>query len=166
MRHIQLKKDYSEQTKNVLLINGEFITFKSKRELNRFAAILNRKINDWLIELNELYISVFAEYRRAWFLMWTHRGYNMKADTVCHTHLNAVEDRFNHLTSRAQGGFVVFIDLKKICMFLTVCCNELEIVHQQKNNTMAKHSIIIANKRIAYLLNEINNYKPIMQSER
>lgn len=163
MRTIKIRKDTIEQMKNIICINGDNYNFTSKRKLNHFLARVNNDTSYWLVELNELYISVFSEYRRAWFLMRSQNGKtNLRAESICLTHLQAVEDRFNHITSVASGTMIVFVNLKKICLFLSIAAAELETIHKNKNNTMQRHALRIINKRLTAITYEIANYKPLV----
>jgi hypothetical protein len=161
MKTIQIRKDTIEQTKNMICVNGNHYKFTSKRALNKFIASINKDCTSWIIELNEIYIQVFTEYRRAWFIMRSYKGSNLRTESICLTHLQAVEDRFTHITNMRGGAFILFVDIKKICLFLSTCCNEIERLHFLKNNTMQRHQIKIINKRLCAITYEINNYKPV-----
>jgi hypothetical protein len=161
MKTITIRNDNFEQSKNMVCINGNYFTFSSKRKLNQFIARINYTTTLWLVELNEIYIQLFVEYRRAWFVMRSKKGHDMRAETVCHTHFDAVANRFMNITRTNAGAYMVFVDLKKICHYLNVVAKELEAMHRLKNNTMPRHAVAIIGKRLIQLIEEINSYKPI-----
>lgn len=159
MKTIHIKKGTDEQIKKTLCIAGDVVTFASKRELNRAIAQINRDSTLFLIELNEMYIQLFSEYRRAWFQMKSYRGMNYRTENAIRTQLDFVANRFDHLTSYEHSAFILFVDLKKICLFLQTAADELAAFYRTKNNTMPAHGIDIIKKRLVVLTAEIVAYR-------
>jgi hypothetical protein len=164
MKTIKFKISEEAQSNFIVLLgNGHRFTVKSKREYNRILAAMNRKCTGWMIESNEIFIDLLINYRRAWLLMRNNKsGYNYKAETICNTHLEAIDNRLNHLANRSGSDlYMYFIDMKKILLFGRVICTELIGFYEQKNNAVMVYGIKSIEKRIMIIQNEILNYKPV-----
>ena len=58
-----------QKTFSVFLGNGVNCSFTSEKKAKIFLAQTNRFLNDTLQELNQIYISIFTEYRNLWFVI-------------------------------------------------------------------------------------------------
>lgn len=163
MKTIKFKvSDQAQSNFIVLLGNGHRFTVKSKREYNYILAAMNRKCTAWMIEANDIFIDLLVHYRRAWLLMRNNKtGYNYKAETIIYTHLEAIDNRLNHLANRSGCDmYMYFIDMKKVLLFGRVICTELIAFYKQKNNAVMVYGVMAVEKRIMIVQNEILNYKP------
>lgn len=143
----------------MIFFNGSTIRFNTKKETAAAAVKINRFAQSVAIELNEIYIQLFAEYRRAWFGL---RGYKMnfyRLEVSAANNFAAVADRFNHLTFSARAEFLIFTDLKKISMFLAAVAEDLIGWHSLKKNTISRLSVAVILERLGAITEKINGFK-------
>lgn len=154
--------------------NGEYIVwlgnriccrFASKRNVREFLADTNRFLTRSMVELNELYINVFIEYRRIWFTMMNFKsGTNVnliQQENGMQRKIVDIADQFsragNTYHGSASGGWS-FVHLQNICFMMKDINQEMIDLNKKRNNTIQYHTLEILNERISILENRICNY--------
>jgi len=155
----------------VFLGNGTRNAFANKKEAKKFLADTNRFLTKKLIDLNEIYYRAFVEYRQIWFLLYNVKqgkktNYREDEKTI-KAGLDAVEHFFDKIASSfSSTDYTVFIDAKKICLYLSEVLKCLVELNKRRNNTVAYYTLENLLSRVTTLANEINGYsKQVLEND-
>lgn len=159
MKTIYLKRIATQQTNyTILLGNGSRVNYTSKRAYLYAIAALQREMTRLFVELNEIYILLYTEYRRAWLVTHNHiTGLNYKTEYSVKNNLEAAVSKLDHIYFKKEhDSFILGIEIKKITMFLRIACQALEDFYNKKNAVINYYSVLTLNKRLLFILESIN----------
>lgn len=165
MRAIALRSiTVTEKGYSVFLGNGSLNNFKNKKLALQFLADTTRFINIKAVELNDLYCQVFIIYRQSYFTFFTparEKKYEyMKLEQTVRNNLDIAAEMFDKLTGmHASNNTYCFIDIQKICFFLTPAVEALITVNKNRNNTIVAHLLGTFTERLTRIAKEITEYK-------
>lgn len=166
MKHIQLKNNTSKQnTIEICLGNGKRLQFTSKRNANAYIAETNRYLTKCMVILNTTYSCLFAEYRDFWLVASnTTGGTRTNYTSICSkikSNLDAAGDvfeKFNTLYKSATDPFFSFIDLRKVCIFLSEAAEQLTAIHKKRNHTANYYNCMVLCDRCKMVNDNLINY--------
>src|SRR6266567_9496658 len=131
MKQFMLSRYSRDQWGNYVIWFGNRICveYKSKRDMAAFLADTNRYLTQTMIELNEIYIQVFMEYRRTWFILQNSKSGKkvnlFDQERRIKSSLQAVDDMFERTGNTYTGtsdAVYSFVNLAKICGFMKDAC--------------------------------------------
>lgn len=154
--------------------NGEYLVwlgnrnccrFASKRHMRYFLADTNRFLNAAMIELNEYYIRLFAEYRNIWFTMMNFKNGSMvnhvEQERLLSKLIMDIMEQFNRVgntfTGTANAGWA-FIHLQRICLMEKEMLQLLIDLNKNRNNTYTYQSLQVLTRHIESVEQRISNY--------
>ena len=164
MKTVHLTKINSKQRSQheVFLGNGARNSFANKKDAKKFLTDTSRFMTRKLVDLNEIYTRTFCEYRQLWFLLSNHVGKKtnyLQQERAIKAGIDTVGDFFDKIASnRGWNDYYIFIDAKKICLFLTETLTALIYLNKKRNNTVTYYSLENLHSRCVELSNEINEY--------
>lgn len=163
MKSVQLTRINTRDRKHeVFLGNGSRTVFGNKKEAKKFLADASRFMTKKLVDLNEIYSRVFVEYRQLWFLLSNHKGTKtnyLQEERAIKDGLDTVNHFFDKVANnRGFSDYTVFIDARKICLFLSETIKALVYLNKRRNNTVTYYSLENLLTRCTELATEINNY--------
>lgn len=145
------------------------VRFASKRNIREFLADTNRFLNRVIIELNELYITLFAEYRRIWLTLMNFKSGNItnlaQEEREMQKNINDIADQFSRVGNSAHGtssGAWSFIHLQNVCFMMNAVITQIVKISKARNNTAQYHSLEILIERITILANRLGNYPEVL----
>lgn len=150
----------------VNLGNGIVKKFSNKAQAQRFLNEVSKYLTYKLHECNELYISVFSYYRRAWFYFDHNKHTNNKLglydkDKFCEDTLQHLAQSFNILYRRANwanGNHFVFVHFNNITNGLQCVVQALQILYENKSNAAVSYELQILKTKIVYCQRTIDMY--------
>jgi len=149
----------------VVFGNRIIVRFASKRHTREFLAETNRFLTRSMVELNELYITVFTEYRHIWFtLMNVKNGVpvNLASDErEMQKIINDVADQLNRAGNTYHGtasGAWAFVHLQNACFMLKELNGLIIALNKKRNNTVQYHVLEVLQERISIIENRLVNY--------
>jgi hypothetical protein len=154
----------------VNLGNGIVKKFTAKAEADKFLNEVSKFLTYKLHECNELYISVFAYYRRAWFYFDHNKHKPSKGrdladlyskERECDHHLLSCHNTFNLLYKRANwanGNHFVFVHFNTILTGLLETVKILAFIYENKSIGGIQYELEILSKKITYCKRTIDNY--------
>jgi len=151
--HTKLRKH------SVYLGNGVTRYFADRKKADRFLSETNRFLNEKIFEVNMLYVDVFSEYRRVWFVIMGKRDELCAESMVAQLH--QVERTFNLMINRAgftNGNHFVFKYFIDILNILTSICESIAGIYRSKKNYPDAHHIAVIEKRIDGVRKQIEGY--------
>lgn len=160
MKKIHLKEfHYGEKSRlitklrlhSVGLGNGLTFRFSSIRDLRAFLAETSRFLNIKVYELNEIFIEVLSNYRRAWFYL------NPQEDQKIKNSIQGIERAFNSIISRHKD-YYVFLDFSNICRLLIEILIILISIKKKRNNHLDTHLLHTVISRITFIEGKIKGY--------
>jgi hypothetical protein len=127
----------------IFLGNGLRRVFVSKKDAARFLAETNRFLLQRVVELNEIYIRAYSEYRRAWFVIQHFKEPGRKHYIVVQEkikwNLEAAADQFDRVFSHRSDNAFSFISALKICMFIKEASDQIAGINKARNITYNTH---------------------------
>lgn len=117
-----------QKTYSVYLGNEVKASFPSEKKVKKFLADTNRFLNLQLHELNQIYIQLFAEYRRLWFKLDENDFEDRLRDV---SKLFKKVTRYNH---GENSNYFVFFDFIKLTRELTETAEKLQEFQFDDNN--------------------------------
>jgi len=145
--------------------NSVCVRFASKRHIREFLAETNRFLTRSMVELNELYITIFSEYRRIWFTLMNFKNginVNYSADErELSKIINDIADQFNRAGNTYHGtasGAWSFIHLQNVCFMMKAASGIMIELNKKRNNTIQYHTLEVLVERITVLETRIINY--------
>lgn len=143
--------------------------FASKRNVREFLAETNRFLNRTMVELNELYIVIFTEYRRIWFtLMNFKNGVNVnlsQQERDMQKIIGDIADQFNRAGNTyhgtASGGWS-FVHLQNATFMMKEITKQMIDLNKRRNNTIQYHTLEVLEERISLLESRLVNYPEVL----
>jgi len=151
------KKCYS-----IYLGNGHLIHLGSLRTANNYMSEINRFINYQIIDLNENYISVYSDYRRAWLYLdptWTAEYKTIKSLTAkC---ISIIDTKFESVFTYTGSNAIhnIWSTLNLICDNLTTTCNLLINLFLKRSSYYEIKKIELNRNRSTLIKETLKNYK-------
>lgn len=150
----------------VNLGNGIVKQFLNKAEATAFLNEVSKYLSYKMHECNELYISAFTYYRRAWFYFDHNKPLSNTADLYamerqCEYSINAISDTFKILYKRANwanGNHFVFVHFNTINNNLLDIVKVLQKLYENKSQAAILYELEILNNKIIYCKRTIENY--------
>lgn len=166
MKTINIQHRHKKQkTIEICLGNGSRLLFTSKRNANAYLAETNRFLTKCLVVLNATYSSLFAEYRDFWLVSSnTNGGTRTNYNNICNkvkSNLDAagdIFDKFNLQYKSIADPYFSFIDLRKVCIFLSEAAKELQNIHKKRNHTANYYNCMVLNERLLLTMEKLLNY--------
>lgn len=159
------KRRTAQNPREVCIGNGRRIQFKSARIAAHFIADTNRFLTKCLVTLNESYITLFAEYRRVWFVTTnTNAGTRTNyrdTETSIKKALDSADfvfQKFNATNWGSNDPFFAFIDLRKIALFLKDAGDALTEFHKKRDHTANYHACQILVDRCSAVIRRLDEY--------
>lgn len=158
-----LAKDEHRKHYYVFIGSGRKFKFKSKRDGRRFLAETNRFLTSCVVAINDIYINVFREYRYCWFMCLninggTRNNFLMEEQTI-RNNLHAVEEIFiRSLNTENRDAFMIFINLNKLCMYLSESAALMIMLNKRRNNTIAYHNLNAYKQRAIDIQLQLKEY--------
>lgn len=167
MKNITLSKNFDNTTEfYVCLGNGKKMLFHNKRKATAFVADTNRFLTKCLVILNTTYANLFDEYRSFWLVASNSKGGNTRSNytaiaaEVKHN-LDAAGEQFEKFNLHYKSGadpYFSFIDLKKICWFLTTAADALTKIHKKRNHTANYYNCMVLAERCQLIEEKLLHY--------
>lgn len=165
MRTVHLSKiTPTDKGHNIALGNGTRTSFANKKDAKKFLADTNRFLTHRLIELNEIYSNAFVQYRQLWFTLSNSRRGTRTSYKEDEKTIKAGLDTVHHFFDRISGAgygfddYMVFVDCRKICLFLSEVLKCLVHLNKKRNNTVQYYSLENMLTRCVQISEEISNY--------
>lgn len=159
----------------VNLGNGVKRKFRNKKEALAFLAEVSRLLTYKLHETNELYISLFTYYRRAWFYFDHNPGAGRhayadwyKMERICRNNIETIENMFDVIYRRHQGengNYFVFNNFYTIFDAMQKVIANLYALYEPKGMAGVLYELEILNKKVAYCRRTIENYTIEVENE-
>ena len=155
LSHIRIpdKKHFlsAQRTYGIFLGNEINISFPSEKKARKFLADTNRFLNIQLQELNQVYIQLFAEYRRLWFII----DFESNIEDAFHDITKFFKKIVSHGTGENSNVYI-YLDFIRLTNELKNVIEKL-IVFQRKINDFAGAnilaSLLLRVDNVNYLLN-------------
>lgn len=176
MKKIKIK-GLTEPDKNSVFINSRFYTvnlgngikkqFLNKADAVKFVNEVSKYLTYKLHECNELYISAFTYYRRAWFYFDNDKVTKSNladlyaSDRNCNYYLTAINETFEILYKRANwanGNHFVFVHFNNILENLSAVTRILIDLYSTKSAGAVLYELEILSNKITYCKRTIDNY--------
>lgn len=154
--------------------NGIVRSYTTKKQAQAFLTEVSRFLTYKLHECNELYISVFTMYRRAWFYFDHNKpkarpiGDLREKERLCEYHLHQIAETFTTLYRRsswANGNHFVFVHFATILTGLADIMKVLNFVYSNKSTAGVLYEIEILQTKITYCRRTIENYTLEIENE-
>lgn len=153
---------------SVNLGNGIHKKFKNKADAVKFLNEVSKFLTYKMHECNELYISTFGYYRRAWFY-FDHDKVTSKNDLAglyklerqCEDAIQIINNAFNLLYRRARsenGNYFVFTHFHNILHALETMVQNVNAVYENKSVAGINYELEILNHKIRFCRRTIDNY--------
>jgi hypothetical protein len=150
----------------VNLGNGIVKKFSNKAQGQRFLNDVSKYLTYKLHECNELYISAFGYYRRAWFYFDHNKHTSNKLglydkDKFCEETLIQISETFNILYRRANwanGNHFVFVHFNNITNGLQSVTEALISLYENKSAPAIGYELQILKTKIVYCQRTIDKY--------
>jgi hypothetical protein len=143
----------------VWLGNGSKRLFSNRKHAEAFLVKTNRFLNEKIFELNRLYVEIFAEYRRLWFYFDSDRKIVSEQVDDLMVWINRKFTITIENSRNENGNFNVFRNLRQIISDLSHIINVCSDLQAQKNNWVEKYNLIVMQRRLSDIENEIGNYE-------
>lgn len=153
---------------HVILGNGVRKQVKNKQAAISFLNETNRYLTYKLHECNELFISCFTYYRRAWFYFdhpGTGRTHDLaglyKSERVIESSIESITKAFNILYERSEsenGNHFVFVHFSAILSSCATITNELLKFYKTRSIASTIYELEILQTKISYCKRTIDNY--------
>lgn len=148
MKAIQLTKfDAAKDGYTVYLGNATWHKVPSKRAAKKFLAETNRFLTAQMVELNEIYMFAFTQYRLAYFIFRNekngHKTNYSHIERQVKYHLQTVEELFDRtftVVGENKNAWS-FINTFKICFALSEAIKALAEINRSRNNTVVYYMI-------------------------
>jgi hypothetical protein len=152
----------------VSLGNGFSCQFTSKRDADKFAVSTKSFLTDCLIELNELYIDVWTDYRRNWFYFTgrtteSHKAMH-KVESEIINSLQAVENCFGKI-ERTTDNFTPWRLISKAISSVLDIIDHLFLVRKKRNEYVERKNLEILRKRAHSLIYSMSDYGSTQRNE-
>jgi hypothetical protein len=144
----------------VYLGNGVSRYFTDKKQAERFLAETNRFLNEKIFEINQLYIDMFGEYRRAWFSFSGQRNEAMIQMNMV-AHLNQIERTMDLIISRCgftNGNHFVFKHLTDVLKIMGSLCRQIADLRHAKKQYSESHQVKVIVRRIEVAVKDVEEY--------
>jgi hypothetical protein len=152
----------------VNLGNGIIKLFKNKADAVKFLNEVAKYLTYKMHECNELYISAFTLYRRAWFY-FDHDKFNTSNDLAtwyklerqCDFAIQNISEVFILLYKRSEyenGNYFVFNHFYSILDGITKITDAVKFIYAGKSVPQVLYELEILNKRTGYCRRTIENY--------
>ena len=159
----------------VNLGNGITRTFSNKAAANAFLSEVSRYLTYKMHECNELYISCFTLYRRAWFYFDHNKNTMQRSlgdlyhrERVCEQSIRNVSDTFTILYKRSNwvnGNHFVFVHFSNILTNLQQICENLQYLYENKSSPAINYELEILRTKIIYCRKTIEQYTVEIENE-
>lgn len=174
MKKINLKSVYKPTTApgyapqklyKICLGNGKIINYTSVKAARADLAKINRQLNVWLCDMNEIYISIFTQYRRAWFYYYdaqtkTNNSANENKLKDCLDFINECLNRSVTNTSGVNGQALAWNFFNKAIRESLNACSELDKLYKRRSMNAERLFIAAMVDRINYLKLSLENLSP------
>jgi len=142
-----------QKTYSILLGNEIKVSFSSEKKAKKFIADTNRFLNLQLQELNQVYIQLFAEYRRLWFII----DFEENIEDSFHD----INKYFKKLTKHGHSensNIYVFLDFIRISNEIKTVTEKLITFLKDTNNYSGANILSSLPLRVDNILDAVNNY--------
>jgi len=157
------KKHFTEKSQyyGVSLGNGFSCYFTSKRHADQFAVATKTFLTDCLIELNELYIDVWTDYRRNWFYFSgrtteSHKAMR-KVESEILRSMQAVENCFGKIEN-TRDNFAPWRLISNALASILEIVHHLHLVRKKRNEYVERKNLEILKKRAHSLIYLMSDY--------
>lgn len=136
----------------ILLGNGIRLSYTTQKDFHYALAEVNRRLNVFLFELNEIYIFNFGEYRRLWFYLQTEITPDARYLVEHHNDIHRFFTLSIERTSGENGSVFSFKFLYNICESLVKQLAIMAEIRRRKRQFIEYHLLqtkIRAVKRIS-----------------
>ncbi len=178
MKRITLK-DYARPDKSSLYIDqrmysvslytGQSATFSSKSEVQAFLAEVNRWLNDYLVEIIELFNSVQAEYWKIWLYLDSSGTQQQETAGKCEYELQCIPNYLSRLVSNYpsyNGGYYTIGGMLKILASLMRVIDHISIVRYDKRDFLEIKRFNLVEERLGKLEYALCHIVDLILAER
>jgi hypothetical protein len=151
----------SERAYSFSFYSGQIAEFSSRYEMERFMTEANKALNDYLVEMLELFVAVHSEYWRQWLYLDVKPGSNTRTARSCEVEFETIPTILDKIVSGLpsyNGSYQPISQFITILNGLENVINLMSTIRYEKLDHLELKRFCLVERQVSRLKNDLEHF--------